>query len=319
MKDAVPVAQHEVKKREEVLKELKAKQKEEESKNASQYPEHGLQNALHLATTMPHPALISELSSHGIGIDLPDCKGRTPICRLSEQSGFSGQFPTFFTDCLDSFIGMKAKVDVPDRKMRTAYLNFYGNSLIGLSNKLLGLGADVNQMDESGLTALKYAVIRRNVDEIARLHAAGAKINQLDKKRRNLLHYAVNMSSASSDASFEVERLLIDLGIEINARDKANRTPLHYAFVKIGDWENKTAVDPIETVSSLCGIKGLETDKADYWGKTPLHYASQRGASICCLYLLKRGGQLETKDIYGNTPLGIAVSSGHFNFGIIMI
>lgn len=82
------------------------------------------------------------------------------------------------------------------------------------------------------------------------------------------------MSSASSDASFEVERLLIDLGIELNKRDKNGRTPLHYAFVKIGDWENKTSCDPIETVSSMCGIKGLETDVADNWGKTPLHYAS---------------------------------------------
>lgn len=48
-------------------------------------------------------------------------------------------------------------------------MNFYGHSLIGLSTKLLGLGANVNQMDESGLTALKYAVIRRNVEEINRL------------------------------------------------------------------------------------------------------------------------------------------------------
>ena len=140
-------------------------------------------------------------------------------------------------------------------------------------------------MDETGMNALKYAVIRRNCEEIERLNQAGADVNLLDKKMRNLLHYAVNMSSASSDASFEVERTLIDLGININARDRLSRTPMHYAFVKIGDWKNETAVDPIETVSSLCGVKGMEIDVLDHWNKTPLHYASQRGASISCLYL----------------------------------
>ena len=37
------------------------------------------------------------------------------------------------------------------------------------------------------------------------------------------------------------------------------------------------------------------------------------------MYLEKRGACLESKDIYGNTALGIALKAGHFNFGIIMI
>jgi len=72
-------------------------------------------------------------------------------------------------------------------------------------------------------------------------------------------------------------------------------------------------------VSSLCGIKGLEIDVADKWKKTPLHYASQRGSSICAMYLAKRGANLEAADIYGNTPLGVALTYNHFNYGIIMI
>lgn len=112
---------------------------------------------------------------------------------------------------------------------------------------------------------------------------------------------------------------MVDLGIDINALDVRGRTPIHYAFVKIRDWESTKQIDPIETVSSLCGIKGLKLDEPDLWERTPLHYASQRGASICAMYLEKRGACLESKDIYGNTPLGIALKSGHFNFGIIMI
>jgi len=63
----------------------------------------------------------------------------------------------------------------------------------------------------------------------------------------------------------------------------------------------------------------LQIDVADKWLKTPLHYAAQRGASISTLYILNRGANLESKDIYGNTALGIGLLRRHFNYGIILI
>ena len=140
-------------------------------------------------------------------------------------------------------------------------------------------------MDTSGLFALKYALIRRQNASIQKLLDNGANINQIDNKGRNLLHHAINMSSATADATFETEQFLIERGVNINLIDNKHRTPLHYAFVKISDWKNCQQIDPIETVSSLCGCKGLEIDIPDKWQKTPLHYASQRGASICAMYL----------------------------------
>ena len=89
--------------------------------------------------------------------------------------------------------------------------------------------------------------------------------------------------------------------------------------MKISDWKNSTQIDPIETVSSICGYKGLELDVPDKWQKTPLHYASQRGASICAMYLIQRGASMERKDIYGNTPLGVGLTKRHYNYGIILI
>jgi ankyrin repeat protein len=64
---------------------------------------------------------------------------------------------------------------------------------------------------------LTYATIRRDNDEIERLVKAGADINKVNHKGRNLLHVSINMSSASVDATFETEQLLIELGININA------------------------------------------------------------------------------------------------------
>lgn len=36
------------------------------------------------------------------------------------------------------------------------------------------MGSDINQMDKSGLTIIKYALIRRDADEIQRLVDQGA-------------------------------------------------------------------------------------------------------------------------------------------------
>ncbi len=74
-------------------------------------------------------------------------------------------------------------------------------------------------MDSKGLFALKYALIRRNKAEIELLIAKDADINRIDTKGRNLLHHAIIMSSATEYATFEIEQLLIDKGININLRD----------------------------------------------------------------------------------------------------
>lgn len=127
------------------------------------------------------------------------------------------------------------------------------------------------------------------------------------------------MSSATADATFETEQTLIDLGIKINLRDSKGRVPLHYAFVKIKNWTSSDQIDPIETVSSLCAQPDLEIEVPDKWNKTPLHYAAQRSAAICTLYILQRGANIESKDIYGNNVLGISMLRRHFNYAILLI
>ena len=66
-------------------------------------------------------------------------------------------------------------------------------------------GANIKAMSKAGIYVLKIALIRREEDEIKRLVKEGADINQRDQKDRNLLHFAINMSSATADATFEIE------------------------------------------------------------------------------------------------------------------
>jgi len=63
----------------------------------------------------------------------------------------------------------KVRIDLPDEKGRTPFLNFYQTSHLDHAYELLQLGANVNQMDASGLYALKYAMVRRTDKEILKL------------------------------------------------------------------------------------------------------------------------------------------------------
>ena len=280
----------------------------------------GLQNAFHLAVACPHPHLLDLLVDLKIHPDTQDRRLITPFNLASTTSSSIPWLDPGLSGLVTRLITLSVRPDLPDAKGRTPFLNYYSGSRLEEAERMIGLGANVNQQDASGLFALKYALLRRSGPEIEKLVTRhGADVNQVDGKGRNLLHHAVNISSATADATFETEQLLIDLGIDINLRDQRGRTPLHYAFVKIKDWQNRSQIDPIETVSSLCGCKGLEVDVPDKWQKTPLHYASQRGATICAMYLEKRRASLEAVDIHGNTPLGVALLATHHNFGIIMI
>jgi len=109
--------------------------------------------------------------------------------------------------------------DVADHDNQTPFLKLYsyrGGPSVEIAKELLSKGVNVNQMSKQGMFALKVALVRRENEEIEYLVKKGADINQIDHKGRNLLHTAINNSSAGSDATFETEQLLIDLGCDIN-------------------------------------------------------------------------------------------------------
>jgi len=112
-----------------------------------------------------------------------------------------------------------------------------------LSNK-----AEVDAVDENGQTPLHYACNVRALEVICLLLENKADVNTADKKQRTPLHLAVNQSVSSTDASFDVEELLLQhkaqvrthyhLHPQVNAKDYLSRTCLHYCFIKIGNFQD---------------------------------------------------------------------------------
>ncbi len=188
----------------------------------------------------------------------------------------------------------------------------FNNGHIDIAVFLLERGFDPNFKNKESLTALHMAINKKNFDQAETLIEKGANPNIQDKKGRTAIHYAVNQSSSTIDASFDMEYLLLQNGADVNIQDKIGRTPLHYAFVKIGQGASvSTPMDPIETVSGLCSVKDANPCLKDKYQKNVLHYAAQRGATISTMYLMKKGVDLQQKDLFGNTPLATSLLHGH--------
>lgn len=212
-----------------------------------------------------------------------------------------------------------ANVKLTDQNGRTALHVSVALNQAYYIDALLKAGADINAKDKSLSTPLHDSLYpTKRYNSVVALVNKGADVNATDETLRTPLHLAINATSNTSDASFEIEDLLISKGANLNPVDARGRTPLHYAFVKIADWKNSSAIDPIETVSSLCEFD-LKINIADSWGNTPLHYAAQRGSTISSLYLIQRGADLEAKNEDGNTPLGLGLLGRHPDYAIMLM
>lgn len=102
-------------------------------------------------------------------------------------------------------------------------------------------------------------------------------------------------------------------------KDKLQRTPLFYAFTKIGRENEKSEIDPFETVSSILAKENCEVNVLDKFNRSPLHYAALRGSVISGRYMIKLSASPDNPDKYGNTPLALSLIAGHSNFCTMMI
>ena len=85
-------------------------------------------------------------------------------------------------------------------------------------------------------------------------------INTQTKKKRNILHYIVSYTTHREDTSIEIERLILDKGVNASALDEYNRTVLHYALIKIDNEKDKFKNDPIEIISNLFNYAKIDAN-----------------------------------------------------------
>lgn len=107
-----------------------------------EYGPNGLRNAVHFLISKPQKSLFDFVLSLGVNPDQPDYDDVTPF-NLMSTNNFNS-LDDSHNHMLRSFLKSDVRIDYPNRKGRTPFLNFYEKQNFELSTQMLDLGANVN-------------------------------------------------------------------------------------------------------------------------------------------------------------------------------
>lgn len=148
--------------------------------------------------------------------------------------------------------------------------------------KLSDAGANINEHDADGYTALHWAAFQGNVKMAKALLDHHADIEAVDSKGATPLGTAIYYDR------YEVARFLLDQHANVNARDKLGWTPLCYAADDGHDYGHsyKNA-----SYAYLLIYYGADVNSGGKDSPSPLSIASGRGHSDIVKLLLEHGAK----------------------------
>lgn len=190
-------------------------------------------------------------------------------------------------------------VNKVDEKRGVAMIHFASNlGLINVVHVLIQSGnADVNLLDETGLTPLSYACSKGFQDLVELLLDAGANPNLVGA---DSFEQSTPLLLAAKQGQTVIVRALLEAGASMSLLDVDQRAPLHWAAAEGHD----------DTVKVLIK-KGANVNATDSHQQTPLHLACQNGAHRVAATLLKAEANLTLTDANGDTALHLACAEGH--------
>ncbi|KAG4040569.1 hypothetical protein JG687_00016286, partial [Phytophthora cactorum] len=180
--------------------------------------------------------------------------------------------------------------------------------------------------DTKNRSPVHYAARNRDLELLqALLRAAGkdgahGAVNQRDWLGRTPLHYAVNAAAMSADASFAVERFLLQIGADVTIQDDFGFSALHFALIKVQlDWQEKYDATHKKTQGQkdlegqIHDAKVYETEKReaflrDHLGVIP--GGETDPVETVSNLATERG--IMAQDTLGRSPLHLAAATGAF-------
>ena len=185
---------------------------------------------------------------------------------------------------------------------------------------LLQAGANIDAQDNSGYTALHYAVQESKLECVQQLIDSGANVNV-----RGPVGGMTLLCFAAVCNFVDVIDLLVQAGVAVDVRDDRGLTALHYAALSAGPeciWKlielgvpidaqsnkGKTAFyltvinEERERAQQLIGL-GANIETRDNTSRTPLHWAAWNNCVVSTRFLVKAGADVRAIDSDGNTPL----------------
>ena len=201
-------------------------------------------------------------------------------------------YPDDFNNAARRGTGVNAPLD---KDGRTAlHIAVEKNDKAGLA-KLLRVGANPDQVDNNGQSAVFEAISRGRLDLVEFLASKGASLNLADDRKRTPLDWAIEQDR---DAVF-VARLKY-LGAKPDPAPETKRTPLHLAA-------EKGRTDLIEYFTRT----GADINAQDKDGRTPLFAAIEAKNLPAAQKLLELGADPLRRNTDIRTPLHAAAAAGY--------
>jgi ankyrin repeat protein/predicted DNA-binding WGR domain protein len=171
-----------------------------------------------------------------------------------------------------------------------------------------------------GYTPIHFAVLKNNAQMIKYLiEEAHADINVADPRGRTPIHFAMD-SSKSNPELLSMVKYLLRNGADVTKRDFFDRSAMFYLFTSTdSSSRNDARREPIEQLTDMMNVDIVDCSVKDVYRRTALHYSAIMGNTICSMYLIQRGLDINEPDIDGNTPLGLSLMAGHVDFTVTLI
>lgn len=173
------------------------------------------------------------------------------------------------------------------------------NIKVYLLEYLLNIGANPNQKDKKGRTALHVATLSRNPDVVELLIRYGADVNAVSNTGSTPLYYFCHQGEWDEaeepidEIFLPIAKLLHDANSNMNIQAVDKSTVLHFAAARLS-----------ETACSTLIELGASLDARDYLLRTPLHMAARNKLNPGVVKaLINAGGNIDARDVSKTTPL----------------
>ncbi|KAJ3183503.1 hypothetical protein HDU87_006824 [Geranomyces variabilis] len=237
-----------------------------------------------------------------------------------------------FSETVRHLVRLGARTEAKDKKHETPLVHANSKSAVNTSLKierlLVAAGAPINATDVQGRTPVHIAFVNTKLIPAMQIstvqRAIRSKFEAL-KSREKSQRAAKDLGSkwlqlkdaeATEWLTAPIKALAAKKLAESIASGTPDDTELNVDEPHPGlewttnVWEgspNVNKADPIEIVSWLLELPGIEVDVSDKFGRTPLHYAAARGAFTATSYLVNRGAAVERVDADGNSVVQVGL------------
>ncbi|HEX7237487.1 MAG TPA: ankyrin repeat domain-containing protein [Gammaproteobacteria bacterium] len=211
---------------------------------------------------------------------------------------------------------------------------------------LVRQAADVNAAQQDGMTALHWAVQRRDLPMISVLLEAGAKHDVFNRTGASPLYLAAmnrdagaitRLLDAGADANAvltaqgesvlmltaqtgnpEAVKVLLERGADPNAQQLRGQTALMWAAAE-GHADVVKLLLAHGADPSLSSVASTKQERRPPGGMTALLFASRQGKLEAARALLDGGAAIDQAGADNTTPLLIAVVNGHYDLAQLLI